>query len=41
MLSTKLLTALQEWPDINVDKGKAMDVADTMVAAVRADKAVD
>ncbi len=40
-MSTKLLTALQEWPDITVDEGKAMDAADIMVAAVLADKAVD
>ncbi len=40
-LSTELLTALQEWPDVTVDKGKATDAADVMVAAVPADKAVD
>ncbi len=41
MLSTVLLTALQEWPDIMVDKGKVTDAADGMVMAVLADKAVD
>ncbi len=41
MLPTNLLTALQEWPDFMVDEGKAVDAADTMVAAVPADKAVD
>ncbi len=40
-LSTKLLMALQEWPDVTVDKGKVTDVVDTMVAVVPADKAVD
>ncbi len=36
-LSTKLLTALQEWLDVTVDKSKAMDMADAIVAAVPAD----
>ncbi len=41
LLSTKLPTALQEWPDVRVDKGKVTDAADMMVAAVLADKAVE
>ncbi len=40
-MSTELLTALQEWPDVMVDEGKATDAADAMVAAVQADKALD
>ncbi len=41
MLSTKLLTALQKWPDVTVDEGKVTDGADGMVAEVLADKAMD
>jgi hypothetical protein len=33
--------ALQEQPDVTVDKGKASNAADAMVAVVPADKAVD
>ncbi len=40
-LSTELLTALQECPDVTVDKGKVADAADAMVAVVPAVKAVD
>ncbi len=40
-LSTELLLACQEWPDIVVDVGKTTDVADAMVVVVPAGKAVD
>jgi hypothetical protein len=40
-LSTELLTARQEWPDITVNKGKVTNMADAMIGAVPADKAED